>query len=116
MSLEISGKLTKFLPIQKGQKKDGSGEWIKQSFIVETDEKYNNVYCFEVFGDEKVQNLTKYQKENDQVTVEFNVNTNEHNGSYYTTLSAWKITKVIKESGTFEHIDNENSEEDEMPF
>lgn len=93
MSLEITGVLKKFLETQTGAKKDGSGNWIKQSFLVETDSQYNNLYCFEVFGDEKVQNLTKYQKENDTVTVEFNVNTNEHNGSYYTTLSAWKISK-----------------------
>lgn len=93
MSLEITGKLKKFLEPQTGEKKDGSGNWVKQSFLVETDTQYNNLYCFEVFGNEKVENLTKYQKENDIVKVEFNVNTNEHNGSYYTTLSAWKITK-----------------------
>jgi len=93
MSLEVTGKLKKFLEPQTGAKKDGSGNWIKQSFLVETDSQYNNLYCFEVFGDEKVQNLTKYQKEGDNVTVEFNVNTNEHNGSYYTTLAAWKISK-----------------------
>jgi len=93
MSLEIKGKLTEFLTPQTGQKKDGSGQWVKQSFLVDTKEKYNNLYCFEVFGDEKVANLTKYQNIGDEVTVEFNVNTNEHNGNYYTTLSAWKITK-----------------------
>jgi len=92
MSLEIKGELTKFLEPQTGATKDG-GNWIKQQFIVDTKEKYNNVYCFEVFGDEKVQNLTKYQKVGDTVTVEFNVNCNEYNGKYYTTLSAWKISK-----------------------
>jgi hypothetical protein len=93
MALEVTGKLTKFLTPQTGEKKDGSGNWIKQSFLVETDSQYNNLYCFEVFGDEKVTNLTKYQKEGDSVTVEFNVNTNEYKGSYYTTLAAWKISK-----------------------
>lgn len=93
MSLEVKGKLTKFLTPQTGAKKDGSGDWVKQSFLVQTDAQYNNLYCFEVFGNEKVENLTKYQKEGDDVTVEFNVNTNEYNGNYYTTLSAWKISK-----------------------
>jgi hypothetical protein len=94
MALEVTGKLKKFLEPQTGEKKDGSGNWIKQSFLVETDSQYNNLYCFEVFGDEKVANLTKYQKEGDSVTVEFNVNTNEYKGSYYTTLAAWKISKA----------------------
>jgi hypothetical protein len=96
MSLEVKGKLTKFLTPQTGAKKDGSGDWVKQSFLVQTDAQYNNLYCFEVFGNEKVENFTKYQKEGDDVTVEFNVNTNEYNGNYYTTLAAWKITKIGK--------------------
>jgi len=93
MGLEVTGKLKQFLTPQTGVKKDGSGNWTKQSFLVETDSQYNNLYCFEVFGEEKVSNLTKYQKEGDLVTVEFNVTTNEYNGNYYTTLSAWKISK-----------------------
>lgn len=98
MSLEVTGRLKKFLESQTGVKKDGSGNWIKQSFLVETDAQYNNLYCFEVFGDDKVQNLTKYQKEGDSVMVEFNVNTNEYNGNYYTTLAAWKISKQDNET------------------
>lgn len=95
MALEVKGILKNILSEQRGQKKDGSGEWVKQSFLVETDAQYNNLYCFEVFGEEKVKNLNENQSEGDTVTVEFNVNTNEHNGNYYTTLSAWKITKEL---------------------
>lgn len=119
MSLEVTGTLKKFLEPQTGAKKDGSGNWIKQSFLVETDAQYNNLYCFEVFGDEKVANLTKYQKEGDNVTVEFNVNTNEYNGNYYTTLASWKISK---QSGTSEIPTSSSSEftppvqEDPLPF
>lgn len=122
MSLQITGTLTEFLKPQTGTTKDGSN-WIKQQFIVDTKEKYNNLYCFEVFGDEKVENLTKYQKVNDVVTVEFNVNTNEYQGKYYTTLSAWKITKdkanndVIPPAQAFAPVTNFNEEEhDDLPF
>ncbi len=121
MSLEIQGKLTKFLPVQSGEKKDKSGLWKKQSFIVETVEQYNNLYCFEVFGDEKVDNLTKYQKEGDEVKVVFNVNTNEYQGKYYTTLSAWRIEKVSGGGGevprTFPKAEEVNDEEpNDLPF
>lgn len=122
MSLEVTGTIKRFLPIETGQKKDGSGEWQKQLFTVQTDAQYNNLYCFEVFGDEKVQNLTKYQKENDVVTVEFNVNTNEYKGKYYTTLSAWKISKVNANNvnvnqPVFEPAGKLNEEEhDDLPF
>lgn len=92
--MEIKGKITKILDAQTGAKKDGSGNWIKQNFLVETEEKYNNLFCFEVFGDEKVQNFQKFNKVGQEVNVEFNVSTNEFKGSYYTSLSAWKIMSV----------------------
>ena len=92
--MEITGKITKVLDKVTGQKKDGSGDWVKQSFVVETSEQYNNLYCFEVFGDEKVENLNKYNKVGDDVKVDFNVSTNEWQGKYFTTLQAWKIFKA----------------------
>ena len=95
--MEVSGKITKVLDKVTGQKKDGSGEWVKQSFVLETDEQYNNLYCFEVFGAEKVENLNKYNKVGDVVKVDFNVNTNEWQGKYFTTLQAWKIFKSEQE-------------------
>lgn len=91
--MEVTGKITKFLDQVTGQKKDGSGEWVKQSFILETRDQYNNLYCFEVFGKEKVDNLNKFNKVGDTVTVEFNVQTNEWQDKYFTSLQAWLIKK-----------------------
>lgn len=91
MALQVTGKLIKFLEVQTGVTKDG-GTWSKQQFLVETETEHNKLHCFEVFGNDKVENLTKYQKEGDNVTVKFNVSTNEYKGKYYTSLSAWKIT------------------------
>lgn len=116
MSLEVTGKLKKFLEPQTGTTKDGSKNWIKQSFLVETDSQYNNLYCFEVFGDEKVANLTKYQKEGDNVTVEFNVNTNEYKESYYTTLAAWKISKQSNDAPTQNAAEFAPPQEEENPL
>ena len=93
MSLEVRGRIEKFLDVQKGTGKNGK-EWVKQQFIVKTDEDYNNLYCFEVFGAEKVENLTKYQKVGNNVKVVFNVQTNERKGKYFTGLSAWRIEKA----------------------
>lgn len=108
MSLEVTGKLIKFLEVESGESKTGT-TWRKQQFVVQTESKYNNLYCFEVFGDEKVENLTKYQKEGDNVTVEFNVNTNEYKGKYYTSLSAWKISKANANGIQSPHLPQENN-------
>lgn len=121
MSLEVKGTITKVLDKVTGTKKDGTGDWVKQSFLIDTKEQYNNILCFEVFGDEKVENLNKYNKVGDEVTVAFNVNTNEWQGKYFTSLSAWTIKKV---DATEQHDMNQktkgafagdNSSED-LPF
>jgi len=93
MSLEISGQITKICDLQIGEKKDGSGQWQKQLFLVDTNEQYNSLYCFEIFGKDKVDNFNDHHKEGDSVTVVFNVNTSEYQGRYFTTLSAWQIRK-----------------------
>ena len=93
MSLQVTGKIKEILEKQTGTSKDGK-EWIKQQFVLDNNEKYNNIFCFEVFGQEKVDNLNKFNKVGDTVNVEFNVSTNEWKGKYYTSLSAWKIIKV----------------------
>lgn len=92
--MNVQGKITQLLEKQTGTKKDGSGEWVKQNFLLTTEEKYNNLYCFEVFGADKVDNLNKFNKVGDVVNVEFNVQTNEWQGKYFTSLQAWLIKKV----------------------
>jgi uncharacterized protein YxeA len=112
MGLEVKGKIKKFLEVQTGEKKDGSGQWKKQGFLLEIEAQYNNIFCFEVFGEDKVDNLNKYNKVGDNVNVEFNVNTNENKGNYYTTLQSWKITKTEKQGVTAP----KQVVEDDLPF
>jgi hypothetical protein len=93
MSLQVTGKITKILDKQNGTSKDGK-EWVKQQFILDNNEKYNNIFCFEVFGEEKVENFNKFNKVGNDVKIEFNVSTNEYKGKYYTSLSAWSVFKA----------------------
>ena len=41
----------------------------------------------------KIDNLTKYNKVGDNVKVEFNVNTNEWGGRFFTSLQVWDCRK-----------------------
>ena len=81
------------MEVQKGTSKAGK-EWQKLTFVVETNEEYNNVYPFEVFGVEKVENFTKFNKVGQSVDVDFNVSANEWQGKYFTSLIAWKVFKA----------------------
>ena len=117
--MEVKGKVTKILEKVTGEKKDGSGKWVKQSFVLETTEQYNNLYCFELFGDEKVDNFNQYNKVGSDVKVDFNVSTNEWKGKYYTSLQAWKVFKAEASPGVetkFEPINVQQSGVDDLPF
>jgi len=116
---KTTGRITKVLTKITGQKKDGSGEWVKQEFILDTDEKYNNIFCFELFGEEKVSNFAKYNKIGDQVEVTFNVNCNKWKVRYFTSLSAWKITKAEQSSYQSDNSSRElhtSEEPSNLPF
>jgi len=105
-------KITKVSDTQSGTSKAGK-DWSKLTFVGETNEEYNNLYAFELFGQEKVENFNKFNKVGDIVNVEFNVNTREWEGRYFTSLSAWRIDKA--QEGTQAPAQDDNGA-DELPF
>lgn len=94
--MNITGKIEKVLDTVSGTSKAGK-EWKKLSFVLRTEDEYNNLYCFDVFGEEKVENFEKFNKVGQDVTVDFNVKTNEWKDKYFTSLDAWKIFKATPE-------------------
>ncbi len=110
MNETIKGTVKELLEVQSGVAKSSGNEWKKQTFIVSNNEGYEGkeqIFAFEVFGAEKVDNLTKYNKVGDKVEVNFNIQTNEYNGKYYTSLQAWKVSSATpKEIVSTEPTDN----------
>lgn len=52
---------------------------------------------FEIFGEQKVDNVLKFNQVGDVVEVDFNLKTNESKkeaGVFFNGIQAWKITKV----------------------
>ena len=95
--MEITGKIVSFLEVQKGEGKNG--EWQKQEFVIETlDAKFPKKVCLNVWGVEKVENLTKYNKVGDNVKCSIEIDSREFNGKYYTNVGAWRVEKVGSES------------------
>ena len=98
----VTGKLIKVLDKQTGTSKSGK-DWVKQTFVIDTNEQYNNIIAFELFGEEKVENFNKYNTVNSIVEVEFNVKCNEWQGKYFTSLQAWKVSKgVLGSAGDYQ--------------
>ena len=96
----MSSELKKVGAIAKiGKAKSGQGSngtWKNIEFVIKTDDKYNNVIPFVIFGEEKVDNFVKYNKVGQTVEVDFNISSREYkdkNGEerYSVSLQAWKV-------------------------
>jgi hypothetical protein len=106
MNLEISGTLFKIMPEQTGVGKNGN--WVKQDFIIETQDQFPKKVCCTVWGD-KAQELKKFN-EGDNLKVGINIESREFNGKWYTDIKAWKLDgQSASSSGNV-------SSKDEVPF
>ena len=114
--LKVKGKILKILDVESGVSK-ADKEWKKQNFVIDTGEQYNPEICFQVFGAEKCENLTKFNKVGDEVTVNFNVSSREFNGKYYHNLDAWMLKKTsAPEIGGSKLNESDTEESDGLPF
>jgi Protein of unknown function (DUF3127). len=88
--MQIKVKLVQILPLQSGVGKNG--EWKKQDIIGEiTDSQYPKKVCISIWGD-KV-NPSQLQVGNDLI-VDFDIESREFNGRWYTDVKAWKVEAV----------------------
>jgi hypothetical protein len=88
--MEISGKLIEKLPQQTGQGKNG--QWVKQEFILETQEQYPRKVCIALWGD-KAREIESIPI-GDSLKASINVESREFNGKWYTDVKAWRIEKL----------------------
>ena len=89
MALELEGTIRQKLGVQSGT--SARGAWAKQEFILEfPDGNYTSQACFTAWGQDKVQELDKYQA-GDRVRVSFNLKSREYNGRWYNDLQIWRI-------------------------
>lgn len=84
--MNVIGKLVKKLPLETGNTKDGK-VWQKQSIVVDTGSKFNNIVCISAFGD-KVERMNKL-KEGNKVSISCNVYSREYNGKYYHNIEGY---------------------------
>ena len=83
--MEIKGKVLSVLPLVTGQGKNG--EWRKQEFVIEIpDAQYPKKLCLSLWGDK-----IPCPSVGETVTVQFDIESREYNGRYFTECKAWKI-------------------------
>ena len=98
-NLELNGTITVISEVQEGTAKSSGNTWKKCGFAVETKGEYPKSVYFTVFGEEKVDNLLKFNKVGQNVDVSFNVESREYSGKFYTDLNAWKILQADTVAG-----------------
>jgi hypothetical protein len=90
MALELEGTIRQKFGVQSGM--SARGAWSKQEFILEyPDGNFTSQACMLAFGQDKVQELEKYQV-GDRVKVAFNLKSREYNGRWYTDIQIWRIS------------------------
>jgi hypothetical protein len=88
--MEIKGKVKNVLPVESGAGKNGK-EWKRQDFIVEfMDGEYSKILALTARTDNTLKAVNDLKSGMD-VTVQFNIESREYNGKYYTNATAWKI-------------------------
>jgi hypothetical protein len=84
--MQLTAKLTQLLPLQTGSGKNG--QWKKQEFIVETEGQFPKKICISIWGDKINDDQLKIGNE---LKIDFDIESREYNGRWYTDVKAWKI-------------------------
>ncbi|MBL7923671.1 MAG: DUF3127 domain-containing protein [Bacteroidia bacterium] len=126
MSLEITAKLLYSLPEQTGQGKNGT--WVKQDFIVETEEQYPKKVCMSAWS-EMVGQFKSYPP-GTRLKISFRVESREYNGRWYTDVRPYKASVEAMAAGAGAPMDTPQADfapstsgpvaaqqaEDDLPF
>ena len=115
--MQLTGKLIQMLPIQAGTGKNG--EWKKQDIIVETESQYPKKVCISIWGDKINAQQLELGK---TLTIEFDAESREFSGRWYTELKAWKIeangqsNNAPNKLATAEPLQLEDDDDGGLPF
>ena len=87
--MQITAKIIQMLPLQSGVSRNG--EWKKQDIVVETTERFPKKVCISIWGDK----INPVQlKIGNTLAIEFDIESREFNGRWYTDVKARKIETV----------------------
>ncbi len=123
MSLEIEGTLVKVLPEKSGE--SHNGKWLKQDFIIETEDKFPHQVCISLWND-KAKMLENF-KEGEKLKASINIESREFREKWYTDVKAWRLEKPGGNDSFPEDLPGDNlsvpdaddvppPREDDLPF
>jgi hypothetical protein len=90
--MEISGRLIKILQEVRGESQ--RGPWVRGGFVIETDGDYPRQVAFTTFGEDRLA-MVKSIPINTPVVVNFNPESREYEGRWYTDLRCSRIQNYV---------------------
>lgn len=106
MSLEITGRIIAVLDKRTGVSNATGALWSVQQYVIETHEQYPKKMCFDVFGEERINQFAIQIGE--EITVSFDLDAREYQGRWYNSIRAWKVERVKSETtNNLSNITNE---------
>jgi hypothetical protein len=84
--MQLTANLVQVLPVETGMGRNG--EWKKQSIVVETDGQFPKKVCVTAWGDKINASQLQIGK---RLTIDFDLESREYNGRWYTDVKAWKV-------------------------
>ncbi len=94
--MELSGKIIAVLEPRGGVSKSGNN-WKVQEYVLETHDQFPRKMCFDVFGEEKIQQFNIQAGE--ELTVSFDIDAREWNGRWFNSIRVWKVDRVAQGAG-----------------
>ncbi len=95
--MELSGKVIAVLEPRGGVSKTGN-PWKVQEYVIETHDQYPRKMCFDVFGEDKINQFNIQMGE--EITVYFDVDAREWQGRWFNSIRAWKIERTSAQQPT----------------
>ena len=89
--MELTGKVIAVLDARSGTSKNGNA-WKVQEYVIETHETYPRKMCFDVFGEDKINQFGIQVGE--ELTVSFDIDAREWNGRWFNSIRAWKVERA----------------------
>lgn len=120
--MEFTGKIICVLPLSTGISKSTGNTWSVQEYVIEQQNvQYPKKVCFQIFGQDKI-NEANIQVD-EILKVQLEIDANEWQNRWFNKISAWKVERVgpvqkqIKPAvQTPQIFSPENNNEDELPF
>ena len=67
--------------------------WKVQEYVIETHDQYPRRMCFDVFGEDKINQFNIQVGE--ELNVSFDIDAREWQGRWFNSIRAWKVERVV---------------------